>query len=441
MSHGRSPLNLSANAITDDGRLATFGRRAFGIGLIAFAIAIFIGWKQGNPAHFAKVYLVNFIFVLAISLGGLAFTMIHHITNAGWSAVVRRTAEAQAANLRWLWILALPMAWLWFSGRSHDGHSLGLDLLWPWANLEHIAEHNPAEAVLLEQKSAYLNADFFMLRAVIYFATWALLANFYFGKSVRQDAVGGEAESLTLRKWTGPAVLLFAFTTTFASVDWIMSLNPTWFSTMFGVYFFCVCFTAGFSSLAIALIRQRQLGFLEGVVTKEHFQDLGKFIFAFGVVFWAYIAFCQYMLVWYGNIPEETTWYAARQLGDWAWLSTALFFGHFLIPFVFLISRWIKRWPATLLFGAVWMLAFGWIDVWYLVMPVVPADIGSFDTYNQLATAYANESTGLGNMLNYVLLAAMLFMLAGSTMMRLARVGLVCRSDPRLAESISFQNA
>lgn len=441
-SHGHAAApSLSQGAIVDDGRIAAFGRTVFAAGVVSLGIGLYVGWKQGDPTQFAKIYLTDFIFVLAIALGCLFFTMIQHLTRAGWSAAVRRVAEAHAANLRWLWILALPVVWLWWSGRGHgEGHSLGLDLLWPWANLEHIAEHHPAEAEIIEKKSAYLNTSFFMVRMVGYFVIWALLANCFFKKSVGQDATGDEGTSARLRKWSGPAVILFAITTTFAAFDWIMSLSPTWFSTMFGVYFFCVCCTVGFSALAITIVRLKHLGFLNGVVSAEHLQDLGKFIFAFGVVFWAYIAFSQYMLVWYGNIPEETTWFAARQIGSWTWVSVALLFGHFVIPFVFLISRWVKRWPFLLFVGAAWMLAFGWLDCWYLVMPVVPADIGTFDSWDAFAAAHAGATTGLDNPAAYLILFGMLGLAIGSAATRLARVGLVCRRDPRLAESLAFEN-
>ncbi|MDA0802292.1 MAG: hypothetical protein O2819_00840 [Planctomycetota bacterium] len=439
--HHTAAPKIPQSAIVDDGRIATFARAIFAAGVIALGVGLYVGWKQGNPNQFAKIYLVDFMFVLALALGALVFTMIQHLTKAGWSPAVRRVAEAHGANLRWLWVLALPVVWLWWNGRSHDeGHGPGLDLLWPWANLEHLAAHDPAEAELVEKKSAYLNPDFFMIRNLAYFAIWALLANFYFGRSVHQDSTGSEADTKSMRKWAGPAIILFGVTTTFAAFDWAMSLSPAWFSTMFGVYFFCVCCTIGFSAIAVTLLRLKQLGFLNGVVSAEHMHDLGKFIFAFGVVFWAYIAFSQYMLIWYGNIPEETTWFAARQVGAWAWLSAALLFGHFVIPFVFLLSRWVKRWPLLLLIGGVWMMAFGWLDVWYLVVPVVPSDIGTFDTWNAFAAAHADATTGLGNPAIYLILFGMLGLSIGSAAMRLSRVGLTCRRDPRIAESIAFEN-
>ena len=163
-------------------------------------------------------------------------------------------------------------------------------------------------------------------------------------------------------------------------------------------------------------------------------------LFGFGIVFWAYIAFSQYMLIWYGNVPEETTWFLARQIGQWRIVSAALLFGHFVIPFLFLISRWTKRWRGTLTFGVVWMLVFHWVDLAYLIQPVIPHDIGKYDTYDALLAAYANEAAPVLHPGLLALSVGMLFLLVGRTLARLVRTGLLCKGDPRLAESLRFEN-
>jgi hypothetical protein len=346
--------------------------------------------------------------------------------------VVRRIAEALAWNLSWLWLGFLPIAGLWWTGK--------LDTLFPWANLEHLRQVAPDEAALVAKKAAYLNPGFFMIRAAVYLVVWALLARFFVGQSAAQDSDHSVARSQTMSKWAGPAAILFGLTTTFAAFDWIMSLNPAWFSTMFGVYFFAACAAGGFSAIAFTGLRLQQRGLLRDVITPEHYQDLGKLLFGFGVVFWAYIAFSQYMLIWYGNVPEETTWFLARQVGQWRIVSAALLFGHFVIPFLFLISRWTKRWRGTLLFGVSWMLVFHWVDLAYLIHPVIPHDIGSFASYDALQAAYAGEKSGLLQPGLLALSIGFLFLLLGGTLSRLARTGLLCKGDPRLAESLRFEN-
>jgi hypothetical protein len=167
---------------------------------------------------------------------------------------------------------------------------------------------------------------------------------------------------------------------------------------------------------------------------------MGKFLFAFGMVFWAYIGFSQYMLIWYANIPEETGWFLARQLGDWGWVSIWLLFGHFCIPFVFLISRHPKRDWKTLLIAAAWMLFFGWFDVYWLVMPTIPHDLATFATYDAAAEAYASVETGLLRPVNWLLLVGMLSLFAAFTIGRLRSHPLVCRKDPWIEKSVEFEN-
>ncbi len=433
--------DLSDRSVLGDSRLARVSQVAL---LIAFACAVAAGLLAARrvDAHtVAMVWLQNGIFVLTLSLGALFFLLIQHITSAGWGIAVRRVAEAHAANLRWLWIvLLLPMLWLHFSHREWPGHGHGLALIWPWADPAHLAAAHPAEASIVAAKSAYLNTQFFLIRAVAYFALWAGIAHWFVATSRAQDASGDSALSRRMRTLAGPALIVYALTTTFAAFDWIMSLSPAWFSTMFGVYFFAGTCAGGFSLLAFTCLRLQSLGYLRGVITAEHYQDLGKMIWAFGIVFWAYIAFSQYMLIWYGNLPEETVWFLARQIGDWSWVSVALLFGHFIIPFVFFISRWTKRWNATLAFGCIWMLAFAWLDIYWLVMPVVPSDVATFTTYDALAAAYEGTATGLSNPLNFLMLGALLGLSIGLTARRLSKGALVCRRDPRFDESLRFEN-
>jgi hypothetical protein len=429
MAHALNANSIPASAISGE-RLAPRSRALTVAGVVLLVVGF--AMVRANPGFAAKAWLQAWLFAVSLSLGALFFVIIQHLTRAGWSVVVRRVAECIAANLTWLWLGFLPIAWLWF-----DGH---LDTLFPWANLDHLRETAPDEAALVAKKAAFLNPGFFMIRAAAYMLVWALLARFFLSNSVAQDSDRSVARSEKMGKWAGPAAILFGLTTTFAAFDWIMSLNPAWFSTMFGVYFFAACCAGGFSAIALMCLRAQGHGLLKDLVTPEHYQDLGKMLFGFGIVFWAYIAFSQYMLIWYGNVPEETTWFLARQIGQWRIVSAALLFGHFVIPFLFLISRWTKRWRGTLTFGVVWMLVFHWVDLAYLIQPVIPHDIGKYDTYDALLAAYANEAAPVLHPGLLALSVGMLFLLVGRTLARLVRTGLLCKGDPRLAESLRFEN-
>jgi hypothetical protein len=407
-------------------------RAMLGIGAALVAAGAWIGYRSGDPSHFARHWLVAMMLGLAICLGATFFVVVQHLTRAGWSVAVRRPAEALMQNLRWAWVLFLPIAWMGWNG--------SLDVLYPWANLEELAKIAPAEAELLQKKAGYLNERFFFARAAIYFVAWAAIAAFFWGASVRQDRTGDPAISASCRRWSGPAMIVFGLSITFAAVDWMMSLSPAWFSTMFGVYFFAACATCGLSAIVLLTKRLQGWGRLQGIVTAEHYQDLGKMLFAFGIVFWAYIAFSQFMLIWYGNLPEETTWYLARQVGGWLPLSWALLVGHFIVPFVFLISRWTKRWNATLAFGCGWMLVFGIVDLYYLIVPHIPHDLGTFATYAEFAAKHSDSAPHLLDPSFLCMALGVLALVVGGALNALRSHALVPARDPSLAESLAFEN-
>ncbi len=431
MSASATVLNLSSSNIRADG-LSKPGLMLRLVGFAILVVAFFMGMRSPDQGLFLRFWMQSWLFVTSVSLGGLFFLIVHHITHAGWSVVVRRPAEAIASNLQWVWIGFLPFVFYWWKG--------DLSVIFPWANLDALKLISLEEAELVGKKTAFLNDKFFMIRAAVYLVTWFVLSRFFVSNSVAQDSDGSMARTKKLEKWAGPAAILFGLTTSFAAFDWIMSLNPAWFSTMFGVYFFVGCCTGGFAYIGIVCLRLQALGYLKGIITTEHYQDIGKLLFAFGVVFWAYIAFSQYMLIWYANIPEETAWFLARQLGEWRVVSVVLLFGHFILPFLFLISRWTKRWRGTLLFACVWMLASQWFDLFYLIQPEIPHDIGAYSSYEQILAHYANESAHFLNPWNWILLVGFMLMLVGSTLSRLSSMGLLCTKDPRLAESLRFEN-
>ena len=416
----------------DNLSLGSFGGAVFvgsGVmGLAGLGAAYALKGIGGDDA-FMKSWLFAFLVVLAVCLGALFFTILQHITRAGWSVTVRRLAEGVAANLSWIWVLFLPIFILVVTGNG--GH------LFSWADHE-LAAHDH----LLHEKAPYLNVTFWWIRAVVFFAIWALLARFYFRLSRRQDATG-DVQITNTMQWFAPlAMILYALSQTFASYDWIMSLQPKWFSTMFGVYFFAVSVTGFFSCVLVLIYFLQKSGRLRIAVTREHYHDLGKLLFAFGVVFWAYIGFSQYMLIWYANIPIETSWFFPRQLESWFWVSQILIFGHFVLPFLLLVSRWPKRFRGSIALIAGWMVLMLCVDVYWLVIPTVPeVALAQAETYDQLIATVTPASVGWQlNPVDFLLPVSMLSLLLAGTMFNLRRCSLVPVSDPRLSESLSFEN-
>jgi hypothetical protein len=460
MSHAHHPAIDLSESNTRLGSLGLNIQSGAGIvgiaGLLASLIIGLTGAFDVSHTFFMKSYIQNYIFVLSISLGAFFFVFIQHLTRAGWSSTVRRTAEVIAANLVWSWVGLLPLLALWVAGwfgghgpevvnsvdGGHAGHGAGWGpgVLFPWADMEAMKAHNIDEYNLVSNKTAYLNAGFFWVRAVCYVVFWGVASSWFLRTSIEQDRTKDPKLSNRMQMMAAPAAILFGLTITFAIIDWVMSLSPAWFSTMFGVYFFAACCTGGFAMIIIVLLRLQEVGRIQGLVTKEHYQDLGKMLFGFGMIFWAYIAFSQYMLIWYANIPEETGWFLARQIGGWGMISLALLFGHFAIPFVALISKWTKRISWYLLGAAIWMLIFHWLDMFWLVMPVVPEDAYTAKTYMDVIEAHEGDSTQLFNPLNFTMLSGCFGIFVWLTIRRLRKVSLVAAGDPRLKEGIGFEN-
>jgi hypothetical protein len=274
---------------------------------------------------------------------------------------------------------------------------------------------------LIQAKAAYLNAPFFALRWAIYFATWTLMSRFFLRNSVQQDHTSDIELTQRMRRWSGPAMIVFAVTTNFAAFDWLMSLDPHWFSTIFGVYYFAGCAVAFLATLPLISVGLQRLGYLTYEITTEHYHDMGKLLFGF-VMFWAYIAFSQYLLIWYANIPEETTWFLVRQRAGWQLIGLLLLLGHFFLPFFGLLSRSARRNRLSLVFWSVWLLVMHWLDLFWLVMPNVNA--GGFPL-------------GLIELLCFVGIGALWL---ASTLRQMQGSRLIPSGDPHLRESLAFHN-
>ena len=383
------------------GRLARAGWALFVVGGGAAALLGVTAGDGGRSFFFA--YLVNFAYMLSLALGALFFVMVQHVTHAGWSVVVRRLAEGIAQTMPLLAVLFVPLV-------------VALPKLYRWTGTEAVAA-DP----LLAGKAAYLNVPFFVARWVVYLAVWIWLARFFFRRSVAQDSSADPLETVALQRRGALGIVLYAFTVTFASFDLLMSLEPDWYSTIFGVYYFSGAMVGLFALLPLMVWWLQRRGLLTRAVTREHYHDMGKLLFAF-IVFWAYIAFSQYMLIWYGNIPEETAFYLRRQTGGWGWIGLVLVFGHFLVPFAALLSRVPKRRPGLLAAVSVWVLLMHWVDVYWLVIP--------------------QESTALSlPLVDVAVLVAFAGAMTVWTARVLGKVSLIAEGDPRLAESMTFENA
>jgi hypothetical protein len=288
--------------------------------------------------------------------------------------------------------------------------------LYHWTHLEAVASDT-----LLQGKQPYLNETFFYLRAAIYLVVWSLLAWWFRKRSLQQDESGDPALTKKLQVASGPAIVAYALTVTFAAFDWIMSLDPHWYSTIFGVYYFSGAVVGIFALLTLLVAAMDRAGLLGDAVTVEHFHDLGKLLFAF-IAFWAYIAFSQYFLIWYANIPEETLWFLHRWEGKWQEASVLLGLGHFVVPFFFLLPRTIKRNTRALVIAAVWMLAMHYLDIYWLVMPTLHHHGAHFSALD----------------ITTLLVVGGVFLAGLGWLMR--RGALVPLKDPRLGESLSFEN-
>jgi hypothetical protein len=391
------------------------------LGVVCLLAAVVWGAMIGDRMErFFHSYLWSFAYFLSIAVGALFFVILQHLVKATWSVTVRRIAEILSSTFPVLFVLFLvilaPML-------------LESTALYPWTNAELVESD-----YILSKKAGYLNVPWFAFRMVLYFAVWSALARYFFKRSVAQDLSGDPALSDRMRWVSGPAMIAFAVATTWASFDLLMSLDPHWFSTIYGVYFFAGSAIAIMSALILIPLALQASGRIKRAVTVEHYHDLGKLLFGF-VFFWGYIAFSQFMLIWYANIPEETEYFRHRmELGDgylgWGWIGLALLLLHFAFPFVCLLSRWTKRLsvpigkrriPILALF-AIFMLAMHWVDMYWLVMPsysthklvLHPIDLLNFLGIGGLFVASAAHAAG--------------------------KVHLLPIKDPKLGESLRFQN-
>ena len=328
-------------------------RRAF-VGGAAGLLASLLG-ALVSPTQFFHSYLFAYLFWNGIALGCLSLLMIQHLTGGRWGLAIRRLLEAGTRTVPVLVLLFLPVV-------------LGLKRIYPWAGS---AQSDPTIRHAIDLKQAYLNVPFFLGRAVFYFAVWFLLARVLNRVSLESDLGMDLRRARLLRSISGGGLLLMGLTITFMSVDWSMSLDPRWFSTIYGMLFMI---GQALSALALCIVLISRIGEerpLSAVANADTLHDLGKLMLAF-IMVWAYFSFSQFLIIWSGNLPEEIPWYLRRFQGGWRLVGLFLVVFHFAVPFLVLLSRGVKRRARTVGMVAFAILAVRVVDLFWLVRPEFP---------------------------------------------------------------------
>ena len=332
-------------------RLQRIQRPSLIIGVVGLLLSI--GGAILNLEQFWQSYLLAYLFWLEIALGCLGVVMLHHLVGGRWGFAIRRLMESGAMTLPAMAVLFIPLL-------------LGLSTLYSWTDAEHVAQSE-----LLQHKSAYLNIPFFLGRVILYFIVWLGIAYLLNRWSLEQDRTGESNLTTRMRRLSGAGMILYIITATFASFDWMMSLEPEWFSSIYGILFIV---GQALAALALAVIglrffsRRSSTDEVAGSSWVNHFNDLGNFLLGF-VMIWAYISFSQFLIIWSANLPEEAVWYYHRSQGGWQWVGIFLILFHFVLPFLLLLSRLVKRSIALLSILALLIFFIRWVDLFWLIVP------------------------------------------------------------------------
>lgn len=348
---GRSPLfPLTGPTFLEFAGLVR--RRGLAVGLAGLAGSAVVGFL--SPVSFFPAYLAAYIFFLGLGIGSLGLLMLHHLVGGAWGFAVRRPLEAASMTLPVMALLFLPIV-------------LGMRALYPWTDPEFVKEH-----AVVASKAGYLNVNFWLGRAVIYHLIWSGLALLFRRGSMRQDVTEGPEPTWRNQALAPPGLILLFLTVTFSMIDWGMSIEPEWYSSIYGVM---LLIGMGLCALALGIAASSQLreaGPIPGVTDAEGYNDLGNLLLAF-VMLWAYMSFSQYLIIWMGNIAEEVPWYIKRSAGAWRWVCAFLMVFHFAMPFFLLLVRDNKRDPSRLWRIAAWVLAAQVVNIVWLIVPAFPS--------------------------------------------------------------------
>jgi len=339
--------------------LARVQRLGLMVGVVGAALCV--GAAFIAPSQFFPAYLVAFLFWLGLSLGAMALSMVHHLSGGGWGVAIRRIVESAASTTILMAVLFVPIV-------------IGMPLLYVWS-LPDVVAGDP----ILQRKIHYLNVNDFLIRAVIYFVIWIGFTLLLNSLTNSPDPAVQQRRRRMLGTISGIGLLLWGMALTFATVDWGMSLEPHWFSSMYPVIFMGGQAVSAFAlSVITAVLLARYSGSFN-ILSTSRLHDLGNFLLAF-VMFWSYVSFMQFLIIWSANLPEETPWYLARSVGGWQVLVGLLMIVHFLLPFLVLLARQVKRHPRRLVAVAVLLLVMRLFDITWHIMPAfVPSLIGPIE--------------------------------------------------------------
>jgi hypothetical protein len=423
---GRSPWADKFPAMRPDNITLPAGAGAtpsvvlMGLGAVGIAVAFLLPGMMGEGVimkHALASVHVGAVTVLAACLGGLFFSMVFHLVNAGWAGTVRRQFENLAA-LVWVPLVLLAITVGWSILKKGDSNTT----LFAWMGMD------PAHDVLLGKKAGYLNIPFFLGRAAIFAGAWIILSQLMNYYSRKVDETGLKSYAASARFVSAPGMFVFALSIAFASFDWLKGMDYAFFSTMWGVYYFAGAALTAVTAVIMVMAVLRTRGKLEGAVTEEHFHDLGKLCFAF-TCFWAYIAFFQYFLIWYANIPEETAFFIYRKQGGWERVFTLLAFGHFVAPFVIVIFRDFKKNHKAMLLMGAWLIFMQVMDMVFIVRPCVYVGRGPGQIPG--TGAWVIDIAGTGGVL---------LLFTGLLIRKVASGPLVPLQDPRMREALTHKN-
>ena len=375
------------------------------IGFVLLAIGLVLGLVHfmidSQTAWYG--YILAYVFLITVVVGALFLFALEYVAGADWSVPLRRVTEFFASAVPLLIILVIPLL-------------LNIKNIFPWADGSLAGDKS------MQSKSPYLNTTFFIIRSVICIGLWSLFNFMMSRNSIKQDETGDQ--SLTKKNIILSAIFIpvFAITLTMSAVDWVMSLSPLWYSTIYGIYFFAGSVLAALSAVTITVILLREKGYMHPRMNDEHYFSLGALLFAF-INFWAYIAFSQFMLIWYANLPEETNWFIARYQGGWMFVSFLLIIVHFVVPYATLLSQPAKMDPKKLKFISIWILGAHLIDLVWLIMPNLKN--GSYSIFSVvLQFSFTVAIVGLLILIIYY---------------KSKKINLVPIKDPKLEKGLNFK--
>jgi hypothetical protein len=338
-------MNTAETSIPGIERL---GKTSLVVGSVALVLFAALGFR--DPVQFFRSYLLAFVFWIGLPLGCTAILMIHNMIGGTWGFPLRRPLESGTKTLVLMAVLVLPILFR-------------LPLLYSWAEPGKVAA-DP----LLQYKHAYLNVPFFVVRTVIYFSVWILITSLLNKWSQQQDETGEAGLTQRARSLSAPGLLIFGLTVTFASVDWVMSLEPHWLSTIFGMIFMVSEVLAAMAVMTVTVIRLSKEKSLNGMVTPRLLNDYGNLLLVFTML-WAYLSFSQFLIIWGANLRDEVPWYLTRARGGWAGVAVILIIFHFAVPFLLLLTRFVKRRAEILGWVAAGLIVMGLVDIFWLVTP------------------------------------------------------------------------